>query len=182
MKILKLLFLFVLPTLGYCQSDVPIPEFKNTIALLQNGALANLERLTPAMETKHKGFSADVLFTVDGTTSNVRLNANNLQFVFKMLDTETDPSTVVKLLKVVPTKNKRTIKQTSMSSFGSKKVKEDVYALSFKKVESGVYIISPVESALESGEYVLQVPLNYQEQASLTLSGVNVIWFGFGID
>ena len=174
---------FIVMISSYAQI-IPEPEFKNAVAFLNGGALQNLERVSPAYVSKMRGLGyggADLLFTTDGAASSFRITATSPQFVFKAIDEDTDPSLIVKLLKVEVKKNKRIAKQGNVNMLGSSISSENLIPLSYKKVKPGVYLVSLQNSSLEKGEYVLQVPLNYQAQAA-TMGNSNCLWFAFGKD
>lgn len=174
---------FVANIFAQKKQSIPIPEFKNTIMVLESNALKNLERVTPTFGNKFKFVASEFLLYAEGTSSNVRLGSSGLQFVFKMLDEETDPATVVKLMKTEVDKKRRLVKQITAHSFGTSKAKEIVVSLTFTKIKPGVYLFVP-EEKLSPGEYVLHVPVNYQNQAAGTNfnADANVIWFAFGVD
>ena len=164
--------------------SIPEPDFKNSIGLVNENTLRSLERLSPTYVSKVKGLGyggADLLFMVDGAASNVRINGSAPQFVFKASDEDTDPSLIVKLLKVEVKKNKRQVKQGNVSMVGTTAASENVIPLSYKKIKPGVYLITLQNASLEKGEYALQVPLNYNAQAA-TLGNSNCLWFAFGVD
>lgn len=164
-------------------AEVPVPEYKNTIGALENKSLKALERITPTFGNKFKFVTSEFLLYAEGTMSSVRLGSSNQKFVFKMLDEETDPSTVVKLMRTEVDKKRRLVKQITVHSFGNSKAKENNVPLSFTKLQPGVYILSP-EEKMAPGEYVLQVPVNYTNQSAGTTfnADANVVWFAFGVD
>jgi hypothetical protein len=164
--------------------SVPEPEFKNSIGLVNGNALQALERISPTYVSKMKGLGyggADLLFTADGAASNVRINSSGPQFVFKASDEDTDPSLIVKLLRVDVKKNKRLAKQGNVSMIGTTAAAENLVPVTFKKIKPGIYMITLQNAPLEKGEYALQVPLNYNAQAA-TLGNSNCLWFAFGVD
>jgi hypothetical protein len=164
--------------------SVPEPEFKNSVAWLNDNSLQNLERVSPAYVSKMKGLGyggADLLFTTEGAASNVRISQATPAFVFKASDEDTDPSLIIKLLKIDVKKGKRISKQGNVNMMGSSLASENLIPLTYKKIKPGVYLLSLQNASLVKGEYALQVPLNYQAQAA-TLGNSNCLWFAFGVD
>jgi hypothetical protein len=78
-------------------------------------------------------------------------------------------------------KNKRVSKQGNVNMTGSSMTPQNTIPDNVKKIKAGVYMVSPQTGTLEKGEYALQVPLNYQAQASVT-GNSNCLWFAFGVD
>lgn len=136
------------------------PEFMNQVYLESNGRLSKLEKQTGELKTSTMAVpfyaSSTTFYYVGGSRSNVQVNDNA---VFKLETTPgLDPSEQFKLVKFMLDK-KRTnrmmpyMKYTgSVYSGGSEKVDKHVIPITFKKVNGGIYSITP-KYLLEPGEY-----------------------------
>ena len=145
-------------------AQTAIPEFKNKVMLLtKSNTLQSLDYTTLAYSLKGKygGAGSKGFMKADGPTSSVKFNpADGGSFIVK-LDAGNDPESYITLYVFDAEKSSRKITIWSMGMRGTKDVEIPTVKLNMKKVEEGVYIMTPMQP-LEEGEYIFFVnqPLN----------------------
>ncbi len=146
------------------QAQTAIPEFKNKVMVLtKSNALQSLEytTLAYALKGKYGGAGSKGFMKAEGPSSSVKINpADGSSFIVK-LEPGTDPESYVTLYVFDAEKSSRKITLWSMGMRGTKDVEIPTVKLNFKKVEDGVYVMTPAQT-LEEGEYIyfINQPLN----------------------
>ena len=146
------------------QAQTAIPEFKNKVMMLtKNNTLQSLDYtpLAYALKGKYGGAGSKGFMKADGPSASVKYNqADGSSFIVK-LDPGSDPESYITLYVFDAEKSSRRIVIWSMGMRGTKDVEIPTVKLNLKKVEDGVYIMTPAQT-LEEGEYIFFVnqPLN----------------------
>jgi hypothetical protein len=140
------------------QSNLPVPEFKNTINQVDTTqkVLKNLEKANAEVDLKVKGLGyggSELYLKISGSESSVTLQPSQATFVVKLPDLDTDPSTYVDLYKFDSDKDRRRVKIASRKLTGkTRNVDIPNVDLSFAKISAGCYLIT-ISETLKKGNY-----------------------------
>lgn len=140
------------------QSNLPIPEFTNTINQVDTiqKVLKNLEKKTAEFDLKIKGLGyggSESYLSVSGNESSVALQSSQAVFIVKLPDTDIDPTSYVILYKFKSDKDKRRVKIASRKFMGqARNIDIPTVDLSFTKISAGCYLITSSQP-LKNGSY-----------------------------
>ncbi len=139
-----------------------IPEFKNKVMLhTKANTVENLDNTTLTRGMKGKPGKGTVFMKADGQNAAVVFDPKSGNDFIVKIEPGVDPESIVTLYVFDVDKKSRNIVTGEVGMRGSKDVVIPTVKLNFKKVQDGVYSISPVKS-LGPGEYIFTVsqPVN----------------------
>ena len=155
------------------QAQTAIPEFKNKVMVLtKSNTLQSLEytTLSYGLKGKYGGAGSKGYMKADGPTAGVTFNpADGNSFIVK-LEPGSDPESFVTLYIFDAEKKMRKITLWVMGMGGTKDKEIPTAKLNYKKVEDGVYIMTPAQP-LEEGEYIFFVNQPVNKSVSSDIKG-----------
>lgn len=156
-----LALLFLIGTSAFAQ-NIPTPEFTGRPYALENGKLAELERVDAQMDQKLKGMGyggVEIYYTAFTEKSSIRFSKDQLPKLIISVEKGVDPADGFTIIKGTVKKGKkgkegkRNFRVGNYGMGGSAQSNSDAQILAtYKKVKDGVYeIVLPDET--EAGEY-----------------------------
>lgn len=138
-----------------------IPEFKNKVMLHKSNALENLDNTTLTRGMKGKPGRGIVFMKAEGTNAAVAFDPKSGNDFIVKIEPGVDPESIVTLYIFDVDKKNRNIVTGEVSMSGSKDIVMPTVKLNFKKLQDGVYSITPIKP-LAPGEYIFTVsqPVN----------------------
>ncbi|PQJ10799.1 hypothetical protein CJD36_012580 [Flavipsychrobacter stenotrophus] len=138
-----------------------IPEFKNKVMLHKGNAVENLDNTTLTRGMKGKPGRGTVFMKADGTNAAVTFDPKSGNDFIVKIEPGVDPESIVTLYIFDVDKKSRNIITGEVGMSGSKDITIPTVKLNFKKIQDGVYSITPIKP-LTAGEYFFTVsqPVN----------------------
>lgn len=179
---ISLVIFLLSPAISTAQLVLPVPEFKNTVNQVDtvNKSLSGLEKTTALLDGKFKAFGLggkDIFLNIKNSTSTISLDQNQTNFVVKLPDAETDPSTFIELYKFEIKKDSRIVKIGKRNLMANAK-QVDVYKpeIIFTKIIPGSFLITPLHP-LTSGSYGFMFSSDVQSLGQSVKESTNVFAF-----
>ncbi len=148
-----------------------IPEFKNKVMLhTKANTVENLDNTTLSRGMKGKPGKGIVFMKADGKNAAVKFDPKSGNDFIVKVEPGVDPESIVTLYIFDVEKNARNIITGEVGMRGSKDIVIPTVKLNFKKVQDGVYIITPV-NPLTPGEYIFTVSQPVNLSLALDIKG-----------
>lgn len=163
----KLLIICLLAFVAHASiAQDAIPEFKNKVMLAtKDQGLTNLDMTTLSRGSKGKMGKGSIFLKAEGEHASVLNNAATANDFIIKIEPEVDPESIVTCYIFEIDNKSRILVTGEVTRSGSKDVTIPTVKLNFKKVQDGVYRISPAKP-LVTGEYIFTV----SQPLSLTLA------------
>ena len=148
-----------------------IPEFKNKVMLhTKANAVENLDNTTLTRGMKGKPGRGTVFMKAEGKNAAVTFDPKSGNDFIVKVEPGVDPESVVTLYIFDVDKKNRNIVTGEVGMSGSKDIVIPTVKLNFKKVQDGVYRISPM-TPLAVGEYLFTVSQPVNLSLALDIKG-----------
>lgn len=148
-----------------------IPEFKNKVMMAsKEQGLSNLDMTTLSRGSKGKMGKGTIFLKAEGEHASTIYNATTANDFIVKIEPEVDPESLITLYIFEIDNKSRILVTGEVTRSGSKDITIPTAKLNFKKVQDGVYRISPAKP-LAAGEYIFTVSQPVNLTLALDLKG-----------
>jgi len=156
MKKLTILLMATILSLSLSAQNVEEPVFIGEAKMLNaddTGTL--LEKSTIQLQVQSTGFTVVTKMVLPGCCARVRAQSGNLQIIVRAVDNNSDPLSIIQVIKFDSKKKKRTAELSSASGWTAKSGKLKLVPFSGAKYGTNSYLLTI--TGIGAGEYGITV-------------------------